>query len=263
MTPAPRETWHAATRHVGRPVLAFDALESTNTVARTLPPGTAVVADFQTAGRGQYGRTWSSPPGSSLLLSVVLDPPPELRRAVILTAWAAVAVGDAVREFTGQRVTIKWPNDLLVGGKKVCGILIEQGRTVVCGLGLNLHQSAEDFATAELPDATSLAIVSGVRFDSRAVADGVLRTLDGSYDRLLRGDVSRLESEWMGLTDLLGRHVRAESADGGIHAGRVRDLGFDGVELDLGEGAVRVLRPEHVRQLRPVSPGDFGAPAGV
>ena len=85
MTPAPRETWQPETRHIGRPVYWFDELDSTNAFARALPAGAAVIADHQTAGRGQYGRTWTSRPGTSLLLSVVLDPPAELRRAVVLT----------------------------------------------------------------------------------------------------------------------------------------------------------------------------------
>ena len=114
MTPAPRETWQPETRHIGRPVYWFDELDSTNAFAQALPAGAAVIADHQTAGRGQYGRTWTSRPGTSLLLSLVLDPPTELRRAVVLTAWAAVAVGESIRQITGQQARIKWPNDVLV-----------------------------------------------------------------------------------------------------------------------------------------------------
>jgi BirA family biotin operon repressor/biotin-[acetyl-CoA-carboxylase] ligase len=238
--------------HVGRPVFVFDEVDSTQTVARALPPGSAVIADRQSAGRGQYGRTWTSRPGASLLLSVVLDPPPELRRAVVLTAWAAVAVGDSIRQLVGWTPRIKWPNDLLLNGRKVCGVLIEQGTTVVGGIGLNVNQTAEQFAEDGLPDATSLAVVTGSPIPVRDVAKTVLRSLDEWYDRLLAGDWSTLEAAWRAGTGLVGRPVIAELADGTAVPGRVWDMGFDGIELDAGAGAVRVLVPEHVRQLRAV-----------
>src|SRR5439155_21260352 len=121
-----------------------DRVDSTNTRGAALAAadpdadGLVLVADDQLAGRGQYGRVWQSRPGSSLLMSVVLRPPPELRRPVVLTAWAAVAVADAIRALTGAQSRIKWPNDLLIRGKQVCGILIEQtgtgrGVTAVAG----------------------------------------------------------------------------------------------------------------------------------
>src|SRR3954469_18386865 len=161
----PRETWHFETERVGRRVLVYDSVDSTNTraaeFARSNPDadGLVLVADQQTAGRGQYGRVWVSRPGSSLLMSVVLRPPPELLRPVILTAWAAVSVAEAILTLTGAQARIKWPNDLLIRGKKVCGILIEQTGTgselvTVAGIGLNLNQTADEFARANLPDAT-------------------------------------------------------------------------------------------------------------
>ncbi|HEY2783714.1 MAG TPA: biotin--[acetyl-CoA-carboxylase] ligase [Fimbriiglobus sp.] len=251
MNPTPRETWRPDTRHIGRPVYWFDELDSTNAYAQTLSAGAAVIADHQTAGRGQYGRTWTSRPGASLLISFVLDPPAEWRRAVVLTAWAAVAVGETIRRLTNQQARIKWPNDLLVRGKKICGILIEQGRSLVCGIGLNVNQSAEEFAAAGLPEATSLAIVGETAFDLRAVATAAIHSLDEGYDRLVSGEIPLLESEWKWRTGLLGRSVVAELADGTTTAGRLRDMSFDGIELDAGDGAVRALIPEHVRQLRP------------
>jgi BirA family biotin operon repressor/biotin-[acetyl-CoA-carboxylase] ligase len=253
---APRETWRFDTRHVGRLVHVFDTVPSTNDVAAGLAAdsrnaGAVVVADFQTAGRGQYGRVWESRPGSSLLASVLLFPPAELNRPVILTAWAAVAVADAVRQLTGVQARIKWPNDLLVRGKKVCGILIEQRRGTVVGIGLNLNQSADDFAAADLPDAGSLAIAAGAPIDPRAAAGVVVRHLDDEYDRLLAGEWTALEADWKWRVGLLGRHVTAELADGTIVSGRLREMGFDGLELEVGDGALRVLRPEAVRHLRP------------
>src|SRR5882672_4818005 len=93
-------------------------------------------------------------------MSLLLFPPPDLRRPAILTAWAAVSVCETIRRATDLDATIKWPNDVLIQGRKVCGILIEQGRGTVVGIGLNVHQTAESFAAAGLTEAGSLAVFS-------------------------------------------------------------------------------------------------------
>src|SRR5262245_17248228 len=140
-TDKPREIWHLDTRHIGRRVLVFDQLDSTNSQAAALAEdaanaGVIVLADTQSAGRGQHGRSWQCPASKGVLLSVLLFPPVPLRRPVLLAAWAAVAVCETIRDCTGLDSTIKWPNDILIRGKKVCGILIEQGRGTVAGIGL-------------------------------------------------------------------------------------------------------------------------------
>ena len=254
----PRETWHLNTARVGRRVLVFDQLESTNTTAASLAlqadddtDGLAIAAGFQTAGRGQYGRVWHSRPGRSLLLSVIFRPPQELSRPVVLTACTAVAVGDAVLALTGAQAKVKWPNDLLVRGKKVCGILIEQhAATAIIGIGLNLNQTADEFAEAGLPDAASLTQVSGGGFEPRTAAEVVLRRLDREYDRLLTGERVAVEADWKWRVGLLGRPVAVELTDGTTLSGRLREMGFDGLELDTGELLPRLILPETVRNLR-------------
>ena len=249
-TPLPREEWHLDTARLGRRVLVFDSLDSTNTTAAELATpdadGLVILAGFQTAGRGQYGRLWQSRPGASVLLSVIVYPPPELRRPVILTAWAAVAVGEAVFALTGVQAKVKWPNDLLVRGKKVSGILIEQGRAVVAGIGLNLNQTPDEFAAAGLPDATSLGIISGSAIDHRTATETLIRKLDAEYGRLLAGERVAVEADWKWRTGLLGRQVVVERTDGTTLRGRLRELGFDGLELDETDGSVRVIVPETV-----------------
>jgi len=260
--PLPREEWHLDTARVGRRVLVFDSVDSTNTAAAAFAEpehdGLAVLADFQTAGRGRYGRVWQSRPGSSLLLSVVLFPPAEFRRPSVLTAWAAVAVGEAVFALTGVQAKVKWPNDLLIRGKKVCGILIEQGRAVVAGIGLNLNQTADEFAAAGLPDATSLGIVAGEPVGHRAAAEELLRRLDAEYARLLAGERVAVEADWKWRTGLLGRPVVVELTDGRTVRGRLREMGFDGLELETRAG-VRVIVPEMVAHVWVESPGEPGA----
>ena len=248
---ATSEIWEFDTRHIGRRVFVFDSLGSTNDIGpdADLESGTLVLARCQTNGRGQHGRVWHSRPNASLLASVLLRPPVELNRPVILTAWAAVAIGDAVRELTGVQARIKWPNDLLIHGKKVCGILIEQHRATVAGFGLNLNQPHRDFVDANLPDATSLAILANREFDLRTVTEVVVRKLDTEWARLLDGERVPMEADWKWRIGLLGRHVVVELADGGHEAGRLRDMSFDGIELDQGDGAVRLLTPELIRHL--------------
>src|SRR3954454_4515684 len=119
-------------KYIGRRHIHLDATDSTNSPAAELvhdpaAAGTVVTADLQTRGRGQHGRVWESPPGVNILLSALLFPPPALRRPVVLTAFAAVVVAETILQVTGKQARIKWPNDVLLDRKKVCGILIEGG----------------------------------------------------------------------------------------------------------------------------------------
>ena len=248
------EEWTLNTRHVGRRVLYFDRVDSTNTVAARLADepgndGVAVLAGEQTAGRGQHGRVWKCHPCDGVLLSVLLFPPPALRRPVVLTAWATVAVCETVRQLTGLRASIKWPNDVLVRGRKVCGILIEQGRGAVVGVGLNVRQPAEYFAAAGLPHGASLALFTDADLDARVAAEMLLRRMDEEYTRLLDGDLATLEACWKAHLGLLGREVIAERYDGPTHRGRLLTLGFDGVEVKQPAARALVLPPEAVRHL--------------
>jgi BirA family biotin operon repressor/biotin-[acetyl-CoA-carboxylase] ligase len=188
-------------------------------------------------------------------MSVVLRPPAELRRPVVLTAWVAVSVAEAILALTGAQARLKWPNDLLLRGKKCCGILIEQtgmqgGITAVVGIGLNLNQTAEEFARAGLPDATSLGIASGGLIDQRTAAGVVIRKLDEEYARLLSGERAAVEADWKWRVGLLGRHVVIEHPGGAVTTGRLRDMAFDGLEVETSDGFVRVVVPESVSHIR-------------
>ncbi len=247
--------WSLPTRHIGRRVLYFDQVSSVLSVAANLAaePGTAVLAGEQTAGRGQYGRSWHCPPGAGVLLAVALAPPPPARRPAVLTAWAAVGVAECVYRLTGHQACIKWPNDVLIDGKKVCGILIEsaaarQMPTAIAGIGFNVSQSAEDFAAAGLPDGTSLAASVYRPFDISEIARVLLEELDRAYS-LLDGDLPTLEATWARQVGLLGQMVVAETADGTDHRGRLRAITFRGLEFEAVDGTVTRLEPEAVRRL--------------
>ncbi|MGL4424420.1 MAG: biotin--[acetyl-CoA-carboxylase] ligase, partial [Gemmataceae bacterium] len=216
---------HYATESIGRRVELYDSLPSTNDVPKTwlrdevlARAGTMIVAGFQTAGRGQYGRVWQAEPWSSLLASVVLSPPLTLQRPVLLTAWVAVAIVRAVEQLSGVRPDIKWPNDLLVEGRKLCGILIEQSPWLVAGFGLNVTQSVEEFATAGFT-ATSLSQIAGKMLSFDDVLTRVVLELDRAYTELLEERWAALESEWVGGLNLVGHQVMLQKYDGTVFEG--------------------------------------------
>jgi BirA family biotin operon repressor/biotin-[acetyl-CoA-carboxylase] ligase len=242
--------------------LVFDRVDSTNTLAAQLAAdpanaGTVILADEQLAGRGQHGRSWVCPPGAGVLLSVLLFPPPELRRPVVLTSWAAVAVCETVRELTGLEARIKWPNDVLLKDRKVCGILIEQGKGTVVGIGLNVNQSAESFAAAGLTLAGSLALFTQHPLDRSEATRRLIECLDREYDLLCQGHLDQLEETWRRYTGLVGRQVMVRSLDR-TYLGCLRELSWGSLELQLPEDnrlGLNTLRlpPETVKHVEPVS----------
>ena len=246
----PREEWTLDTKRLGRRVLVFDSLPSTNDFAAKLArdsanDGVAVITDMQTAGRGQHGRTWTAAPGSGVLMSLLLFPPEQLRRPAILTAWAAIAVCRTIQKMIGISARIKWPNDVLVHGKKVCGILIEQGRGTVVGVGLNVSQTAADFVGADLPKAASLGQFVSSAPNTSDVARELLRQLDDEFDSLLAGKVAALEASWQWHLGLLGRQVSLE-CHSGVIAGLLSRLSFEAVAIERKEEPSVSLPPEKV-----------------
>ena len=172
----------------------FFRIDSTNNVALALaadgePHGALVLAEEQTAGRGRLGRSWYSEKASGIYLSLILRPQLAVQQAPLLTLVAGLAARDAVVEATGLEVDIRWPNDLLVGGKKFCGILTEMQaeadrvRHVVVGIGVNVNHTR---IPAELEGiATSLQLAGGRPCSRLELVAGLLHAFEGYYDRLL------------------------------------------------------------------------------
>ncbi len=172
------------------PAVYKDCVTSTNTILKGLaasgvPDGFTLVAARQTSGRGRLGRGFASPEGG-LYLSMLLYPGADARRRSTLTPCAAVAVCRAVERVCGVTPGIKWPNDLLLGDKKLCGILTEAstalGRAyVVIGLGVNVNTAPDDFPPDVRGTAVSLLEATGQRFDIKALAVAIIEELDGIY----------------------------------------------------------------------------------
>ena len=184
---------------IGRNLVWLDETASTNTYAKQLAlegaeHGTAVMADTQTAGRGRMDRSFHSPKGKGLYLSVVLRPKAPLQRLMCVTALAGVAVCDAVETVCGLRPGMKWPNDPVLGGRKICGILTElvtppEGSPVVIlGIGVNVLHTEEDFPPELRPIASSLAMEVGRPVDRLQLAAEVLRRLEETDAALNSGD---------------------------------------------------------------------------
>lgn len=174
---------------VGAAVECLETVDSTNTylkrrAAEGAPHGLVVTAEGQTGGRGRRGRSFQSPRGQGLYLSVLLRPNIAPAEAADMTAWTAVAVCRALEALTGLRPAIKWTNDILLGGRKLCGILTElvldrEGRpAVVIGIGINVGQSSADFAPEVAPIATSLAMRMDTPPTRTALARAVIAALD-------------------------------------------------------------------------------------
>jgi len=250
----PDTEWALPATHIGRRVWLWNQLGSTNDQAAALArqpgvDGLVLLAREQTAGRGQHGRSWQAPASSSVLLSALLFPPAALQRPVLLTAWAAVAVCQTIHGLTGLVPRIKWPNDVLLGRRKVCGILIEQKHAVIAGIGLNVAQGQDFFASAGLTEATSLALETGRAFSWEDVARSLILRLDRDYDCLLQGQRAELEAVWREHLGLLGEQVVAECHEGNL-SGILREISFDGVILETSQELVN-LAPERILHLVP------------
>ena len=220
---------------VGAQLRYFAAVDSTNRVARELAPeawvnGMVVLTDYQQAGRGRQGRTWTAPPCTSMLLSVVLETPSS-SRPLETVMIGALAVADAITSETGLAVTLKWPNDVLIHGRKVCGILTEgvnaSGHRVILGIGVN--GNFDPAAYAEIPaSATSLQRVLGRPVHREAFLATLLNALDLWYCDLTH-DPDEVFATWVSRLHTVGRQVTVSDRSGlwqGVATGVQRDGGL-------------------------------------
>lgn len=194
------------TRWIGEEIFYFSEIDSTNTRAKQLaeeghPSGTLVVAEQQIAGRGRRGRSWESPCGSGIFMTLMIKPDINPNNASMLTLVAALAVAAAIRKCTGRPAGIKWPNDIVMNGKKVCGILTEMSAQVdyvnhvVVGIGINVHN--ESFPEELTHMATSLYLETGERMNRVSLIEEVWEQFERYYDTFMETeDLSGLVKEY-------------------------------------------------------------------
>lgn len=192
---------------VAKEVLYFDTIDSTNTKAQELaekgyPSGTLVVADKQESGKGRRGRSWVSPSGTGIFMTLMIKPDINPNNASMLTLVAALAVAKAITSVTGEEAMIKWPNDIVVNSKKVCGILTEMNAQfdyinhIVVGIGINVHN--ESFPEEISQMASSLMIeAGGKRFHRAQIIAETMSYFEQYYDTFLKTqDLSALVREY-------------------------------------------------------------------
>ena len=227
-----------ATRVIGRDIRVFQETTSTNDVAAKLardgvPEGVVVFAEAQSQGRGRFGRKWISPAQRGLWFSVLLRPRLPLQAVTQLTVAAATALVRAIRHQIPVTPQLKWPNDLLLNGRKCAGILTEvEGepdsvRHAILGIGVDVNLTGDEFPPDLRRLATSLRAEAGQLIDRPALAAQILRELDRDYDRIGAGRFEEVAEEWEQLCTTLGRRIVVRVGDRRI-AGCAEALDPDG-----------------------------------
>jgi BirA family transcriptional regulator, biotin operon repressor / biotin---[acetyl-CoA-carboxylase] ligase len=232
------------TKVLGREIVYRDQVDSTNALATELafqgaPEGTLVVADQQMGGRGRRGRSWFSPPGKGVWMSLILRPSLSTAYASQLTLVAAIALSRALTALTGKQAGIKWPNDILFGDKKCCGILTEMHADhdrihhIVLGIGINVNMEEQEFPEELRSIASSLRIVKGEPLVRSQVIQTVLAQLEPLYEQYVKaGGFSTLREEWKRESLTLGKKIRAVVPRGEI----------EGIAVDIDEAGALCVR---------------------
>ena len=232
-------------RIVGKSIRCVESCESTNDLAWKealggAPDGTAIFAEEQTKGRGRFGRTWTAPKGKALLCSVILRPELDPERVPLVTAMAALAAADVV----GDDALIRFPNDVMLQGRKIAGILVEarfissRPDVFIVGLGMNVNAHPPDV------NATSL----GEEVSRSAAARSLLEALDGWYARL-GGPLRDYRKAWRERSFILEKRVKIRQ-NGKSFQGVVEEIDpIDGLVIRLYTGHPRTVRSEHVEHL--------------
>ncbi len=225
-----------STKKIGRSILHEMTCDSTMDIARSeaqdgASHGTIVFAEEQTAGRGRFGRSWTSPPGANLYLTLILRPPLERLRSLSMIAPLAVCL--AVEDVTGVSAQIKWPNDVIVGGRKLSGILVESEvsgddvRFALVGIGVNVNLDVD--AADEIRDiATSLMRERGRPVSREATLVGLLN----HFEQLYESPSSEVVKAWRTRLETLGRRVTVTAGD----------QSYEGIAEDVNERGSLVLR---------------------
>ena len=233
---------------LGEPYLYEPECESTQLLllGSGLPEGAVAATEHQTGGRGRLGRRWEASAESSLLVSVLLHPPPERRRPE-LSLVAALAATETIELATGLSAQIKWPNDVMLNRRKVAGILSElSDGTVVVGIGMNVNQTRDELPADTPIEAGSLRTLTGTTYDRAVLLGSLLVRLERAYDTWRQGGLADLYGD-IGARDFLrGRRITVE----GEEATALQILRDGRLEIDMGAHETRVIESGEVLYAR-------------
>jgi BirA family transcriptional regulator, biotin operon repressor / biotin---[acetyl-CoA-carboxylase] ligase len=223
------------TNFFGKHIFVFESIDSTNNLAKSLsqsdaPHGTVVFSEEQTAGRGRLQRSWISEKGKNLLFSIIVYPSFGRDKIGLLPFTAAVAVCDAIEQTTSLIPKCKWPNDILINGKKVCGMLLEATGTplydkIILGIGLNVNQT--EFSDDLQLKATSLKNEIAKEIDRVDLLQKILGSFEIRYEQLSRFPSQFTLEDWKRRTEMFGAHIIVYENDVAFEATAI-DIAFDG-----------------------------------
>jgi len=230
-------------------IIYVEELDSTNKKAKALasngaPEGTLVISEMQTNGRGRIGRSWFSSPRDGIYASFVLRPSISPREAPGITFLTAVSVAEALLSLVQLDVRIKWPNDILVNGRKLAGILTEMSAEidkvdyVIVGLGMNINTSFDTFPREIRETATSIFILTGVKFPRIEVVRAYLHWYEKYYDMVKKEGFRPVFQRWKELSDTIGQRVVID-VPGKKQVGKVVDIDNDGALILRDDQGVR------------------------
>ncbi len=238
------------TKIIGKDIRLFPEVVSTNTLAmeaaqQGAPEGTVIIAETQTGGKGRLGRTWISPRGN-LYLSVILRPQIPTHKAPLITLVGAVAVASAIRKHCSLQAAIKWPNDILISGKKVAGLLTEMSaepdriRHIALGIGVDVNMELQELPPDVRLNATTLAAESGAKIDRKLLLQQILRDLEHWYQIFLTSETAVLK-EWELLNMTINNRV-AVSGSGEVFEGLAQGIDHEGrLVVALDDGTIRIV----------------------
>jgi BirA family biotin operon repressor/biotin-[acetyl-CoA-carboxylase] ligase len=208
-----------AGKNFGQKVYYYSETGSTNDVAFSLgldgaSEGTVVIADSQNKGKGRMQRVWHSPPGANIYTSVILRPKIQLSKASQIPIMAGVAVADTLNKYCPDKVCLKWPNDVLIDGKKVCGILAQIKMSenaidfIVLGIGINVNLNYEQFPQDIKDIATSLSIETGRNISRQELIISLYENMTKCYKQLVQKGFHPIKERWLSLTPMTGQMIQ-------------------------------------------------------
>ncbi|MFH2066585.1 MAG: biotin--[acetyl-CoA-carboxylase] ligase [Pseudomonadota bacterium] len=249
---------HLTTTIFGRQkIFILKETDSTNLQARKPaaegePEGTIVIAESQHSGRGRKGREWFSPSNAGIYASIILRPRISPAEAPGITLMTAVAVVESLISIYEIPIRIKWPNDLLIGDRKIAGILTEISTEmdrvdyIIVGIGLNVNTAVHDFPAALQEKATSLYAATGKRFSRVTVLKTILQEFEAYYDLFRREGFSGIRDRWISHSDIIGRDVMIRKIGGELR-GRIIDIDHEGV----------LILQDHLEKVHRIFSGDL------